>query len=47
MTKRIAPTDKRKLIVQCDLVFVALDAEGRPTPHSYSPDALLASDFEI
>lgn len=47
MTKRIAPSDKLKMIVACDLVFVALDSEGRPAPHAYSPDAQRNPDFEF
>jgi acyl-CoA hydrolase len=46
VTKEIAPHDKKKLIVACDLVFVALDGQGKPTPHSYSAERAASPDFE-
>ena len=47
MTKRIAKGDKRKLIVACDLVFVALGSDGRPTPHAYSAALADSPGFEF
>lgn len=38
MTKVIAPPDTSRLIVQCDLVFVAIDRNGRPSPHGFRID---------
>jgi acyl-CoA thioesterase YciA len=35
IAKAISPTDRSRLIVRCDLVFVALDAEGIPMAHGY------------
>lgn len=35
MTKVLSPTDRSKLIVACDLVFVAIDEHGRPEPHGF------------
>lgn len=35
IAKAIAPRERSRLIVRCDLVFVALDANGQPTPHGY------------
>lgn len=31
----IAPEERQRTIVQCDLVFVALGPDGRPTPHHF------------
>lgn len=39
MTKILSPHDKIKLIVACDLVFVAIDENGRPEPHGYLPES--------
>lgn len=47
MTKVINPTERKRLIVQCDLVFVAIDAHGRSTPHEYNAQASMAPDFEF
>jgi|GEM_PF-409572 len=46
VTKRIADDDRQKLIVECDLVFVALDLNGRPAPHKYTPERVNAPGFE-
>lgn len=35
MTMPIGKSDVERLAVQCDLVFVALDRNGRPIPHHY------------
>lgn len=35
MTKILSPNDRIKLIVACDLVFVAIDEHGRPEAHGY------------
>jgi acyl-CoA hydrolase len=47
MTKRIAPADKQKLIVACDLVFVALGPDGRPAPHGYNAATAREPGFEF
>ena len=38
-TQRMAAADIEKEIVHCDLVFVALDSTGHPTPHHYAAHA--------
>lgn len=47
MTKQIDGNERKRLIVQCDLVFVAIDKHGRPSPHHYSPERVSAADFEF
>jgi acyl-CoA hydrolase len=39
MTKILAPTDRVKLIVACDLVFVSIDEHGHPEPHGFVLEA--------
>jgi acyl-CoA hydrolase len=34
----VEPQDLSKTIVECDIVFVALDENGKPTPHLYKPN---------
>ncbi|MBM3383338.1 MAG: acyl-CoA thioesterase [Betaproteobacteria bacterium] len=36
MTRIFSAQDKSKLIVACDLVFVAIDDQGRPEPHGFA-----------
>jgi acyl-CoA hydrolase len=31
----ITPEERKRVIVQCDLVFVSLDEHGKPRPHGY------------
>jgi acyl-CoA hydrolase len=38
MTRQFSAQDKSKLIVACDLVFVAIDEHGRPEPHGFSEE---------
>ena len=37
MTRPLSSDDPRRLIVRCDVVFVALDRNGRPKPHCLPP----------
>ncbi len=38
VTKIIGAGERKRLIVQCDLVFVAIDKQGRAIAHNYSPE---------
>lgn len=35
-TKVIQSGDASRIIIHCDVVFVAIDRNGRPTPHGYT-----------
>jgi acyl-CoA hydrolase len=47
VTKKIDPKDTVRIIVQCDLVFVALNDKGRPAPHGFNMDKLNSPKFEF
>jgi acyl-CoA hydrolase len=47
VTKKIDPKDTVRIIVQCDLVFVALNDKRRPAPHGFVLENLNNPNFQF
>lgn len=47
ITKVIGATERKKQIVECDLVFVSIGTNGKPEPHLYSEERVNSPDFEF